>query len=287
MTGLIYVVIIAVWAVVLVPAWLRRHDHQDPERSIGRFSRAMDNLAHGPGLAADAVERGTRVQEPWAPQDTDATVHVVRRAERRPQQPQPGSHRGSTSTAVARRRAVLIVLGIVLVAVTGLVLIGSLAPATVGIPLALIGAFLVAARVQVRRGRVGAATPARPARSGYESGARTSQSAVASDRLGDRSEGTWQPTSTPLPNYITAPPAPSGSRTNPAHGAWTSATMLERAQQEKLRQERMERAKRDAIAQAKAEQAAAEKASRDEEFLAAEASVSWLGPAMRRRAVNE
>ena len=45
MTGLIYVAIIAVWAVVLVPAWLRRHDHMDSERSVDRFSRSLQALS--------------------------------------------------------------------------------------------------------------------------------------------------------------------------------------------------------------------------------------------------
>ena len=44
MTGLIYVVIIALWAAVLIPIWLRRHDQISEVRSTARFSSAMKSL---------------------------------------------------------------------------------------------------------------------------------------------------------------------------------------------------------------------------------------------------
>ena len=43
-TGLIYVVIIALWAAVLIPIWLRRHDQISEVRSTARFSSAMRSL---------------------------------------------------------------------------------------------------------------------------------------------------------------------------------------------------------------------------------------------------
>ena len=45
MTGLIYVVIIALWAAVLIPIWLRRHDHISEVRSTARVSSAMKSLS--------------------------------------------------------------------------------------------------------------------------------------------------------------------------------------------------------------------------------------------------
>ena len=47
MTGLIYVVIIALWAAVLIPIWLRRHDQISEVRSTARFSSAMKSLGKG------------------------------------------------------------------------------------------------------------------------------------------------------------------------------------------------------------------------------------------------
>lgn len=44
MTGLIYVVIIALWGAVLIPIWLRRHDQISEVRSAARFQSAMSSL---------------------------------------------------------------------------------------------------------------------------------------------------------------------------------------------------------------------------------------------------
>ena len=46
MTGLIYLVIIALWAAVLIPMWLKRHDQVSEVRSTTRFSTAMRSLAN-------------------------------------------------------------------------------------------------------------------------------------------------------------------------------------------------------------------------------------------------
>ncbi|MFM1965149.1 MAG: hypothetical protein RL134_874 [Actinomycetota bacterium] len=50
MTGLIYVAIVALWAAVLIPMWLRRHD-DDQARRIERHRLAMGTLAR---IADDA-----------------------------------------------------------------------------------------------------------------------------------------------------------------------------------------------------------------------------------------
>ena len=44
MTGLVYVAIVALWAAVLIPMWLRRHD-DDQARRIERHRVAMGTLA--------------------------------------------------------------------------------------------------------------------------------------------------------------------------------------------------------------------------------------------------
>ncbi|MDO8732363.1 MAG: hypothetical protein Q7L55_07315 [Actinomycetota bacterium] len=46
MTGLIYLVIIALWAAVLIPMWLKRHDQVSEVRSTTRFSTAMRSLGN-------------------------------------------------------------------------------------------------------------------------------------------------------------------------------------------------------------------------------------------------
>lgn len=278
MTGLIYVAIIAVWAVILVPAWLRRHDHLDPGRSVDRFSRSMQTLARRPSILGvplpsslpDLVTDG----EP-APAEV---MRVTRPAPRRRGQ------RALMSAARLRRLVWVGLLGI-LVSVGGLVITGVLQPIALAIPVLLILGFLVLVRRQVRvaRSRRVAARPV-PA-------ARPVRPAVRLDT--DRPAApTWEARSTPLPTYVTAPRAPAASPHPTTPGAWTAAAMLERAQQEKTHAERMAKAKEAAIARARAEQAAAEARTRDEEFLSTQAArldprpEGDSGPT-ERRAVNE
>ncbi len=60
MTGLIYVVIIGLWAAVLIPIWLRRHDQISEVRSTARFSSAMRSLGKNNGAGSSASTRGSR-----------------------------------------------------------------------------------------------------------------------------------------------------------------------------------------------------------------------------------
>lgn len=62
MTGLIYVVIIALWAAVLIPIWLRRHDQISEVRSTARFSSAMRSLGkdNGRRRTGGASSQGAR-----------------------------------------------------------------------------------------------------------------------------------------------------------------------------------------------------------------------------------
>jgi hypothetical protein len=294
-TGLIYVAIIAVWAIVLVPAWLRRHDHRDPQRSVDRFSRTMQTLGSRDSLLGIPLP-GAIQDSPEARRD-DAQPEVLR--VNRPA-PDPVTERfaGAVSqahgilgrsrsraagtSAAARRRIVLGVL-VAGLALTGvLVVAGLLSPIALAVPGALVVGFVGVARHQVvqarRRARARAARP--PVASGTVGAAAPSARPVPG-----AAGSTWEARDTPLPTYVTAPRASDFTRVidTETPGAWTAAAMLEQAQKEKLRAERMAQAKAEAIARAKAEQAAAEARSRDEEFLATQ-QAQWQP---RRRAVNE
>lgn len=309
MTALIYVAIIAVWAVVLVPAWLRRHDHLDPERTVDRFTRSMQTLAARPTVL------GIPLPEPERPSSGDASAEVVtvRRPGRRARRGKSAVGSGAAArasshasvqrtgrvpgrkrlrlrrpTAVAIRRLALLILLASLVAVGGLVIAGAIVPVALAVPGALILLFLALTRIQVRARRRRRAARRPQAKALQPESAPTVQGA-ASRAQG----GTWEARSAPLPTYVTAPPAPGFprviDRTTP--GAWTAAAMLERAQQEKLHAERMAAAKAEAVARARAEQAAAEARSRDEEYLAREAAHRRPQPnstsVYHLRAVNE
>ncbi|MGB8020315.1 MAG: hypothetical protein WCF04_03730, partial [Candidatus Nanopelagicales bacterium] len=294
MTALIYVAIIAVWAVVLVPAWLRRHDHLDPERTVDRFTRSMQTLAARPtvlGIPLPEPDRRPR-------SDESAEVVTVRRpsksstrwgkpvgrSDQAPARagrsaPHPAQRRGPAQggkrrrarrpRAVTIRRVVLLLLVASLAAVGGLVIAGVILPLALSIPGALFFLFLLLTRVQVRARR-----RRRAARSPQAKALRQDPEPTVRGTASRPQGGTWEARSAPLPTYVTAPPAPGFprviDRTTP--GAWTAAAMLERAQQEKLHAERMAAAKAEAVARARAEQAAAEARSRDEEYLAREAA---------------
>lgn len=317
MTGLIYVAIIAVWAVVLVPQWLRRHDRLDPQRSVSRFSRSMQALAERPSVlgipltserdgqsrasdstsatAADPQAEVRRVTRPSAP-----TAKASRKAAGQAIEKAAGSGRKAAaagaragasmrgSSAASRRRVVLAVLTAGLVGVVGLVAAGVLLPIAIAAPVALMGGFVVAARSQVTRERARREAGRRPATVPATASASPTVRRTPSTATG----GTWEARPTTLPTYVTAPPASGFPRVidTETPGAWTAAAMLERAQQEKLRAERMAAAKAEAIAKAKAEQAAAEARSRDEEFLSDQA-IEWnvrsRDTGYPRRAVNE
>ena len=71
MTGLIYVVIIALWAAVLIPIWLRRHDQISEVRSTARFSSAMKTLGKNEKSGRSA-RRGSSSARPTSPEQEAA-----------------------------------------------------------------------------------------------------------------------------------------------------------------------------------------------------------------------
>jgi hypothetical protein len=279
-TGLIYVAIIAVWAVVLVPAWLRRHDHLDPGRSVDRFSRSMQTLARRPSILGVPLPSSLPDAEP-VPEEARAR-EVLRVTRPRRRAPRAGSLRPSRA---ASRRVAWGLLAAATALVVALVVGRILPPIALVIPVLLTMLLLTVVRLQARRSR---ATTRRRRAAPCPSPARAPE-----ERRGpDPAPATWEARSTPLPTYVTAPPAAGFPRVidTATPGAWTAAAMLERAQQEKMHAERMARAKAEAIARARAEQAAAEARSRDEDYLRTQAA-RWVpgGESSRRspRAVNE
>ena len=294
MTGLIYVGIIVVWAVVLVPAWLKRHDHRDSERSVDRFSRSLEALSQRDSLLGIPLPAAQGVDAEAKPRRTATAPEVFR--VKRPAAPAAGP---GPCCGFARQRG-----------------IGGQAQADRSrgperlVPrrgragrrrCAAAGRARRAGRTHrgLRRRRPSSGPRRRPAADGRPGARRLSVARSALPRRDapsarPASGETWEARPTTLPTYVTAPAAAEFPRvidtTTP--GAWTAAAMLERAQQQRARTERMAAAKAEAIARAKAEQAAAEARSRDEEFLAqqssgwqAEGTVDTLLPPARRQRV--
>lgn len=113
MAALVYVVILAMWAAVLIPMWARRHDQSRSLRSVDDFRRALVTLADDPKM----------------------------------QQMLP------ISQAMGRRRRVYASLAGLLVLTSVLWVAHVVPAVVMLVPMSLMGAFTVAARKQVVRER--------------------------------------------------------------------------------------------------------------------------------------
>lgn len=236
----------------------------------------MRLLAKPPTVSGNAPERdSSALTGPARPE-----VQVVSRPA--PSQARAVRERPAPSRAAKRRRVVLGGLSGLLVALGVLAGLGLVPPFLLAAPIILIASFVALSRAQVRSN-----SRARDAR--LAAAPRPAPATAPARRLspGIHADGTWDAQASPLPSYVTAPPASPVRRVidTETPGAWTAAAMLERVEQERRRAERLEQAKVEAIARARAEQAAAEARSRDEEYLAQQAAPNLR--VVRRRAVNE
>jgi hypothetical protein len=239
----LYVGLAVMWAVVLIPMWLRNHDQAQESRSADRFARAMSSLRRGRG-ETEASSR--EVLMPTRSRSSRATQVLVTG---------PRAERSPAAEAAARRRRALIGLLVVLTVTVVLVALGRLPLWTTAVPVLLVAGFLVVARRQVaqaaemrrrRERRLALSEAARAAeaqhrtgRSDARRGGRVVDPAPVADpvRTVRREEhaatGTdaWSPVPTTLPTYVTAPRATKMPRvidlTHP--GAWTGAAMVEQA----------------------------------------------------------
>ena len=211
MTGLIYVVIIALWAAVLIPMWLRRHDQISEVRSTLRFSSAMRTLG-----------RNTRAPGGVMP--------------------------GSTAREASRRRVtVLAILSSVFLVALGLAMLGSMSMVVViiaALPLVAYAIAMVATaseRRQVapqRRTRPApaapmqrAARPARPSRPRGMSLEEELEEFAQWDPWEEDGADSWQAVPTTLPTYVSAPRASQVPREidRASGGDWSGEAMVSAA----------------------------------------------------------
>lgn len=170
-SGVIYGAIVAVWAAVLVPMWLRRHDEATETRSVDRFSRAMRTLSRREHVgdrryvvmpARASHTTGAVLSGPAGPRGFAGAARLsgarpARPSRARPSRPvRPAGARGSAERArgvslATRRRRVL--LGLL-----SLTVLGGLLSLTVGLTwlvpllgLLLMAGYVVHLRVQARR----------------------------------------------------------------------------------------------------------------------------------------
>jgi hypothetical protein len=250
-TGLIYVVIIALWAAVLIPIWLRRHDQISEVRSTARFSSAMKSLGSqgqvryaADGYAPDPAMMDTRTidRRPEPMRSPDWEARMPRPTPARPAEGlDPDYERELVRQAAATRRAVVLGgLTVVLFLSLILAIMGVLpqwVPALAALPVV---AFVMAAAMTSS-----ARSSARPSRAATARGSRSRADdarpvAAASAQEQDDWENwnawddddSWQPVETTLPTYVNAPRASAVPRgIDRAHpGEWTGEAMVETAQ---------------------------------------------------------
>jgi hypothetical protein len=245
---MIYAAIVGMWALVLVPMWLRRHDRAQESRSADRFARAMTTL---------------RGSVPSAP-SRDVLMPRRSAASRTAQVTVPHERPSTARSAAQRRRRTFLVLGVLLAGWVVLVALHHVPRWTVAIPVVVLVGFLVVARRQValagelRRRQARRATLADAARMASvhyaDSGAAARRggravepgpqvapqpvplpAAVAAPlpaAVGDDHER-WSAVPTTLPTYVTAPPATRVPRvidlTTP--GSWSGEAMVAQARE--------------------------------------------------------
>ncbi|TAK68459.1 MAG: hypothetical protein EPO13_10095 [Actinomycetota bacterium] len=271
MTGVIYVAIFALWLVVLVPMWLRRHDEADVVRTADRFNHAMRSLSrrssspYGEPREVVVPQRSREVRVAVSGTGSRVADPADRRATA--QRPQPArSDRSVRATAsAARRRRRVVALLLAAAAVLGVLAVQGRAPVwTPAVPVVLVIVVLALGVRQVRSARERAKRRARLEESSrrgraatyraMEDVARGVRSGIATTAAGTAAatgqatgtddeawvqpawtENGWEAVPTTLPTYVTAPRATPVPRTIDLKrpGQWTSAAMLEEAERER------------------------------------------------------
>ena len=107
---MIYAAIAIMWAVVLIPMWLRNHDTAAENRSAERFGQAMRVLSRKEQTAADEIDDAPPVERESAPAPAPARAskpRVVRvpRSRLRPAPPADQLVVGRTSLRDAAGRS--------------------------------------------------------------------------------------------------------------------------------------------------------------------------------------
>lgn len=222
MTGLIYVAIIALWAAVLIPIWLKRHDQISEVRSTARFSSAMKSLGRNERTANHDSNPGES--------------HMSY------QHPSRG-HRSHASVVAAKRRA------LVLAILTGLLFLSLVGTLTGIVPIALtvtfavvLGAFLIASAMTASQ-RSGAAVSPRVSRVEVVEEVelryqmpkreRAERQKAEIDEFAEwdpwEEDDAWDAVPQTLPSYVNSPRATAVPRNIEKDGDWSGQAMVDAA----------------------------------------------------------
>ena len=232
-SGLIYAVIIVMWAAYFIPRWLRRHEELSEARSVERFDHAMRILSRSKPIG----DKGYAMSTPRPPQPTghDGDIRGTGAVPAQRSRPRPAA----VSPVAMRRRRVL--AGLLLATLVSTLLV-PLSPVPWWGALLVLAAtlgFLVHLRLQVRTTREVSRTrdavrrrslsrlvrfdalerlmavrremaEDRAAEEQRWADAETAglRERVAEEERVTEAAGGWSPVPVPLPTYVTKPMAP-------------------------------------------------------------------------------
>jgi hypothetical protein len=157
LSGLIFVALALVWAVVLIPKALKHHDEVAKTRSVDQVSDSGRVLARREVVSEREARLVVPARTPAAKPVTEASGPKAQPAPVIPPQRVPVSaarlaaHRAAAKAAARRRRRIVALLLLVTAVVGGLAAFGVLLPWAPAVPAAVMIGFLVLARVLVRR----------------------------------------------------------------------------------------------------------------------------------------
>lgn len=264
-TGVIYVVIIALWAAVLIPIWLRRHDQISEVRSTARFSSAMRTLGgRGRAQYASGVDDQGAYYSTAAPRTSgprpsagrydDTEARMSRGAPDQRVVPStwsddnggldPAYERELVRRAAATRRTIVLGTLTAILLVTLLLAIAAVLPRWVPILAAVpVVAFVLATAMTASARTSASARPAARTEPRRSSMARRTERVeevpqAASAPVDDwetwnawDDDDAWDAVPTTLPTYVNAPRASAVPREiDRAHsGEWSGEAMVETA----------------------------------------------------------
>jgi hypothetical protein len=218
---LIYAAIIALWAAVLIPIWLKRHDQVSEVRSTARFSSAMKSL----GSRESSNNRNENHGGTYMP-------------------------RSQASAIASKRRAMVLAL------LTGLLFISLVGTLFAAVPMAvtivfatLLGAFVLASALTASSRSRSAVSPRLEEREYFEADVEIEESAPpvrmsARERaISQKSEldafaewdpweeddSSWDAVPQTLPKYVSSPRATAVPRNIERNGDWSGEAMVEAA----------------------------------------------------------
>ena len=249
MSALIFVALAAAWAVYLVPKALKQSEDAEATRSVESFSdrlrvldprKVVETPAASEAVAATAETAAADVTRAEVEEDE----YVLEPVRLTPLQMR--LRRQAARQAAQRRRRVLGTLLLGLGVVAGLALSGRMSTAWILAPLALIGAWLVACRLMVKKETAARTRVVKKRRTTLADQVIAAEDAevvevvdeveaeaeAVEDRditeeipaVGVASASTWEPVPMTLPTYVAKAPASRTVRTIDldSTGVWTS-----------------------------------------------------------------